>query len=191
MEASSTSINISGNVPIEVKPPSEPPTHNHKYPNFGRYVEGCAACHAKYPDGPPKRGKSDAAKNLEAEVERLKAELAKSYTQSVKPASSDDATRQLAEIMLRREAKQLVKEEELEQRKAEARADFLRVAKEQEAQKQARENSCSHTKDNGRTAIAASQIHSDGMLHPFCMRCFKTFAPRRPNQAEMATSVEA
>ena len=117
MEASSTSINISGNVPIEVKPPSEPPTHNHKYPNFGRYVEGCAACHAKYPDGPPKRGKSDAAKNLEAEVERLKAELAKSYTQTMRPAS-DDSTRQLAEIMLRREAKQLVKEEELEQRHA-------------------------------------------------------------------------
>ena len=190
MEASSTTVNITGNVPIEVKPVQVETKHSHG-PNFGRYVEGCAACMAKYPNGKPIRTKK-AKDDKDAEIERLKMELARTYTKQVeaKP-QSDDATRQLAEIMLRREAKQLLKDEETDKRKAEARADFLRVAKEQEAMKLARENSCSHTKENGRSAIAASQIHSDGFLHPFCMRCFKTFAKRRPNQAEMATSVEA
>jgi len=184
VEASATSINITGNVPIEIKEVQVETKHNHK-PNYGRYVEGCAACMAKHPNGPPKKQ----AKSKDDEVARLKAELAKAYSQTTKPAGDDDATRKLAEIMLRREAKQIEKDELLDARKAEARADFLRVAKEQEAQKTARENSCSHTKENGRSAVAASQIHSDGLLHPFCMRCFKTFTPRRPNHAEMPTAV--
>lgn len=190
MESSSTTINISGTVPLEVTNATvETPKHSHG-PNFGRYVEGCAACVAKYPNGPVKKER----KPKTDEIAALKAELAKAYSQA-QPAkvSNDDATRQLAEIMLRREAKQAHKEEEAEARRLLAREQDLVAAKEQMVQKLAREAACEstgHRKENGRSALAASQVHNDGFLHPFCMRCFKTFSKRRPNHEEMSTSVQ-
>lgn len=193
VEASATTVNITGTSPIQVEETAgvqHEVKHTHG-PNFGRYVAKCPACIAKYPNGPEKRTrKAKPVEDKDAEIERLKAELAKSYTQSVKPVQSDsDVNRELANLMLKREAKQLRQEEELESRKAEARADFLRVAKEQEAQKLARETNCSHTKENRRSAVADQQIHNNGMVRPFCMRCGKVWPWRRPTMDQMPTAV--
>ncbi len=68
---------------------------------------------------------------------------------------------------------------------------MLLIAREQEVQKLQREAACSHTKENGRSAVCGQQIHNDGYVHPFCQRCFKTFPKYRPQQDQMPTSINA
>ncbi len=194
MEASSTTINIS-NATIAETPTTathQVETKHSHGPNFGRYVEGCAACIAKYPNGPQKRTRTaKPATDKDAEIARLKAELSKSYTQQVEKTSvPDDVNRELANIMLRRETRQLREEEATESRKAQARAEWLVVEQEQERKTKARQDNCSHTKPNGQTARIGSQIHNNGMIRPFCPHCGKLWAWQRPSHEQMPTSID-
>jgi len=125
-----------------------------------------------------------------AEIAALKAQIELLMArQNVQTSGS--STDELVKIMLRREAETIQKEEVNRQRIATAREDMLRIGREQELVKAHREASCGHTKPNGVSAICASQIHNDGYLHPFCQRCGKTWARRRPSGDLMPTSVDA
>ena len=218
MEASSTTLNITTPEPtakIEWTPANTVFKGHSHGPNFGRYVEGCPACAIKFPDGPVKRimrprrktlqSKSEASEkviaDLLAEVNRLNALPPKvvvvpgpapePVAMPQTPLTASTSTEELVKIMLRREAKTIEKEEATLARIQASREDMLRVGREQEMQKQFREDHCSHTKENGRTAICNQQIHNDGYVHPFCQRCFKTFSKYRPQHDQMPTSVGA
>ncbi len=83
MESSSTTVNITGAIPIEpvteVPNPKTIARHSHGQ-NFGRYVAGCPACIKKYPDGPgsmPKRRVRPDSKSARiAAMQKTIAELA-------------------------------------------------------------------------------------------------------------------
>ncbi len=70
-------------------------------------------------------------------------------------------------------------EEEARQRKAileRAKRDKLELVRiEIEAKKQ-REEGCAHKKQNGESTVMG-QKHSDGKVHPICIRCQKEFEP--------------
>lgn len=192
--------------------------HNHPM-NFGRYVADCPRCQQNHPNGPPKPKSHHKAKPAApvavapthvpvSEVENLKAEIAglKALIQAallapppapvtdpapVPAAAASTSTDELVRLMLRRESEAMLKEEEAHKRMIASREDMLRIGREGELLKQQREANCQHTKENGRTAIYASQIFNDGMIHPFCCHCMKTFPPRRPAGDQMPTSVDA
>lgn len=106
------------------------------------------------------------------------------------PTSENPQLASLLELLLRKEKKTLEKEEEDELRRLQAREDMIKVTMEAEAIKVRAQANCSHTKENGRSAVAQQQVHNDGYIHPFCMRCGKVFAKRRPTHEEMPTAVE-
>ena len=218
MNASSTTLNIESTAPAEPKPAPvldsigrKKNMHSHGS-NFGRYVEGCPACIAKYPGGPgsvpvnKQRKRNDTAKG---QLERAQAQVAETNAQNAKLAESSAATIRalqeqidklrsgevtpagaqskgvdaLVELMLRKESR-AIQEEELErQRLLESREQMLKVEMERIRQDEARQAVCGHTKENGRTAICNQQVHNDGMVHPFCQRCFKTWPPHVPARA--------
>jgi hypothetical protein len=39
------------------------------------------------------------------------------------------------------------------------------------------QDSCGHCSQDGTSTVLNSQIHNDGMIHPFCARCMKEFDP--------------
>lgn len=71
------------------------------------------------------------------------------------------------------------KEEELRDRR---RKEAILLAKEEEEAIKRRQANCSHTKENGKPSIAG-QVHSDGLVHPICLRCQKEFKPHPPAEA--------
>lgn len=169
MEASATTQNINAPTVTVTNATDAKPKHNHK-PNFGRYVAECAACVARYPDGPPKKSKKD-------------------KTAAPPAAPSGDALSQLVQLMLAKEAKTIQKEQDDDARREEARQDMLRIAKEQEAQKLARQANCRHVKENGRSAING-QVHNDGLYHPICHHCFKEFTPVPPTGEKLQRGIQ-
>lgn len=193
MEASSTTVNITGTAPIQVTATQGAALeikHTHG-PNFGRYVADCPKCHELHPDGPPKRSKK-LKPSLAEENAALKAQLAELVAAKV-GITSGNATDQLVQLMLADQAEKLREKEAEKTRKAMAREADLKAAQQLVAQKSAVQANCEltgHKKENGRSAIFQSQVHNDGMVHPFCSRCFKTFPARRPTQEQMSTSVE-
>lgn len=206
MESSTTTVNIqSPSVDGTVKAIAPmAPKHTHG-PNFGRYVEGCEACARKYPDGPgtrpTKRPRSNSETKfaaLQSEIAQLKAakpagiapEIAETITAlmdqieklkagSASPVDAESSsTDKLVELMLRKEGR-AIEEEELKLKRAlESREQMLQIEREHIRQMDVMQTACTHTKPNGVTAICASQVHNDGMVHPFCQRCFKTWPPR-------------
>ena len=65
------------------------------------------------------------------------------------------------------------------------REDMIRVANMEIAATKANQAACSHRKENGRT-LFHGQEHSDGMVHPICLRCQYLMPPYRLG-ADMAT----
>ncbi len=223
MEAGVTTLNIQAQpepAPVQVQAPTKFANthipHNHK-PNFGRYVNGCHACMAKWPDGPPVRTRRPpvpvpAAAPAEPGLTRedviaLLREHAPQVVQAVEAAEAvpmaektaeQNTLEKLVQLMLNREAKALVKDEADEARKLQGRKDMVRMAQEQEAMKSNIQSNCgweygrpgSHTKENGRSAING-QIHNDGLYHPICFRCFKAFPPEKPNAQQVRSGVTA
>ena len=65
------------------------------------------------------------------------------------------------------------------------REDMIRVANMEIAATKANQAACSHRKENGRT-LFHGQEHSDGMVHPICLRCQYLMPPYRLG-ADLAT----
>jgi hypothetical protein len=64
-----------------------------------------------------------------------------------------------------------------EKRQAEIRLkDSIELARLEIEMRELAWASCSHTKENGKQCIGG-QVHSDGLYHPFCLRCQKPFPP--------------
>lgn len=180
MQASATTETING-----PSIPTEPANHNHK-PNFGRYVAGCPRCQEIHPNGPPP--KKSRAKKSEA-TGMTKDEMIAFLREQAPQVAANTPLEQLVQLMLNKEAKVIQKENEEAKRKEAARQDMIRMTAEQEAVRIAAQNACGHVKENGRTAIVG-QVHNDGLYHPFCQRCMKTFPPRRPNQEQLSRAVQ-
>ncbi len=216
MEAGVTTLNIQAQpepAPAQVQAPTKFANthipHNHK-PNFGRYVNGCHACMAKWPDGPPvrtRRPQAQVAPPVDPGLTRedviaLLREHAPQVVQAAEAAPAAEKTAEqntlerLVQLMLARESKMLIKDEADEARKLQSRKDMVKMAQEQIAMKKNIQDNCgweygrpgSHTKENGRSAING-QIHNDGKYHPICMRCFKEFTPETPNAQQMRSGV--
>lgn len=227
--ASSTTLNIESDVPktvpVNIIPEVAPavstdrrrrgasPKHAHG-PNFGRYVEGCSACIAKYPGGPgtipvnkqrkrwdTSKGQVAAATAATEQTAAMAANVANSSAQTITalmdqidklkaviasgPAVApvaNNSTDELVRLMLRKEGQAIQKEELEAKRLLESREQMLKVEMERVHQDEIRQSACGHTKENGRSAICASQVHNDGMVHPFCQHCFKTWEPRLPSR---------
>lgn len=208
MEASATTVNIQSQGFAEVpKPQKRHGAHSHG-PNFGKYVEGCSECIRKCPDGPPANGYIGKAKRIrhstadvaqqakqalqqEANqlVERLNAERARADELASQIKKSEDPMSKLVELMLSREAKTIQKEMDVEARAKAAREDMLRITREALAQKTAHQNACSHTKENGRSAVNG-QVHNDGLYHPLCLRCMKEFPPQAVGKEAISNGVQ-
>lgn len=71
------------------------------------------------------------------------------------------------------EKEKLAQEEELKKRQLDA---MMELGRTEEQAKIDRENACGHKKENGSWCIGG-QEHSDGMIHPVCLRCGKSFPP--------------
>ncbi len=63
--------------------------------------------------------------------------------------------------------------------------DMIKVANMEIAATRANQAACSHKKENGRT-LFHGQEHSDGMVHPICLRCQFLMPPYRVT-ADLAT----
>ena len=70
----------------------------------------------------------------------------------------------------------------------ERQEQMLRVATEEIEGKNRLQEMCDHKKENGRPAIGG-QIHSDGLVHPLCLHCFKEFPPYKPGQEMIAGGI--
>ena len=135
--------------------------------------------------------------DLRSEILRILSEQMPQQIQMTAPPSSD-TLEQLVRLMLAKQEKDVRKENDDDRRRAIAREDMLKVAKEQEQIIAIRQAQCgaeygrpgSHTKENGRSAING-QVHNDGLYHPVCFRCFKEFTPQRPGHEQISTSVTA
>lgn len=83
------------------------------------------------------------------------------------------------------EAKQIAEKARL----AEYSLQMVEMAKQQERDVWNRQNViCKHTKENGERSIGG-QIHSDGKIHPICLRCQKLFDPIDPPQELMSNGI--
>lgn len=76
---------------------------------------------------------------------------------------------------------------ERERRESDMRA-MVELAKTQELETRRRQETCSHRKENGERSVGG-QIHSDGKIHPICLRCQKQFTPIDPPQELLSTGV--
>ena len=77
-------------------------------------------------------------------------------------------------------------EEETQKKKellARTKADKLELVRIEMESKAQREASCAHLKQNGQSTIMG-QKHSDGKIHPICLRCQKEFPPYRARTEE-------
>lgn len=82
-------------------------------------------------------------------------------------------------------AKKLKEEEDANRRMQE----MLTVARaEEEAKKQAWAN-CKHVKEDGRPSVSG-QVHSDGKIHPICLRCQFEFTPYAPTSDMLANGIQ-
>jgi hypothetical protein len=61
-------------------------------------------------------------------------------------------------------------------RKEANRVAMLELAKTEIEGKLNREARCSHTRPEDGKRMIGGQVHSDGMIHPLCLRCGKEFA---------------
>lgn len=68
------------------------------------------------------------------------------------------------------------KQAEEKARIAQLRQDSIDMAKLEIEQRELGYKNCSHQKENGKPSVGG-QIHSDGLYHPFCLRCQKPFEP--------------
>ena len=66
------------------------------------------------------------------------------------------------------------KQKEEEERQQRNRESMLELGRAEIAAKEKRERDCSHKKERGEWAIGG-QEHTDGFIHPICMRCGKEF----------------
>ncbi len=96
----------------------------------------------------------------------------------------------LAELMLRREAKQLAKEEEVERRRLASKEEMRRSVEASKAAFAQSQANCPHQFPNGKSARTEGQIYNHGMYEPFCQICQFRFPKRRPTREEMPTVVE-
>lgn len=74
------------------------------------------------------------------------------------------------------EQEKIDKEKAFKKRAMEQRVE---IARQEMAAKAERENRCNHKKEKGESAVFG-QKHSDGMVHPICVRCQKQFEPYKP-----------
>lgn len=79
-----------------------------------------------------------------------------------KPSAEDQEEIDKNKLMKERAAKQRVE-----------------VARQEMAAKAEREQRCNHKKEKGESAVFG-QKHSDGFVHPICVRCQKQFDPYKP-----------
>jgi hypothetical protein len=61
----------------------------------------------------------------------------------------------------------------------------ISIAKAEEEQRTRAQMACQHRKENGKSAVGG-QLHSDGLIHPLCLRCLAEFKPIKPSP-EMLT----
>lgn len=203
MEASSTTMNITG--PAAPDPETKRPIRHSHGANFGKFIAGCPRClwNRENPDrespSHKKRRKESVRPQVEAAVsavtkEQILAILRENAPKVLTNAAAEtqeNTLQQLVKLMLARESRTLKKEEDTEARRLQMREEMVKVARENIANLERHQAACNHTKENGRSSVAQSQIHNDGYIHPFCMRCQKTFPKRRPYRDEQSTSVEA
>ena len=79
------------------------------------------------------------------------------------------------------EQEKLDAEAALKRRQQEQRVE---TARQEMASKAARESRCSHTKERGESAVYG-QKHSDGLVHPICVRCQKLFPTYKPRAEDI------
>lgn len=135
------------------------PKHDHK-PNFGRFVEGCAACALKAASPPVARAQSATETLAQLLLEEKEEKLLKSKEEKRRAQESRD---------------QMV----LAARDQEA----LKTQREEAC------GMNGHKKENGASAIAQGQVYNDGFLKPFCQRCFKRFPNQRPGVEQMQAHI--
>lgn len=109
-------------------------------------------------------------------------ELTKDQLESLIAKAIETAVRVAKEPTEEEQMKKLQEEEERDRRRKEA----VELARVEEESKKAAWASCSHTKPNGQRSVSG-QIHSDGLVHPICLRCQFPFPPFKPS-AEQITS---
>ncbi len=100
---------------------------------------------------------------------------------------------ELIQLLLRKEVAGLHKEEETAAKILQAREDMRRVESEKIAIEKQRQDDCErytgHKKENGRSAISGQQ-HNDGLIHPFCQRCFKQMTPYAPGKEQISNGLQ-
>lgn len=107
--------------------------------------------------------------------ESLQEVLSKAIEAAVKAAKEpDEATK----ARIAKEA------EEAEKRQAQ----MIELAKAEEESRKVKWANCSHKKENGKPCVGG-QIHSDGLVHLFCLRCQYPFPPFKPTQDMLATGI--
>jgi hypothetical protein len=67
--------------------------------------------------------------------------------------------------------------------KARAQQQRIAIAEKDMRSKAEHEARCSHKKEKGESAVFG-QRHSDGMVHPICVRCQHEFPPYKPRAEE-------
>ena len=113
------------------------------------------------------------AESITLSKEELQSLLSGIVTQT--NAALVEAVRELRKPSLEEQVK-IDKERELEQRRMKESVELARVEEEGRTRRQ---GSCPHRKENNEHTLRG-QIHADGMVHLFCLRCqlpFKPFAP--------------
>lgn len=87
--------------------------------------------------------------------------------------------RTLVEELRKPDPETAAKQEAERKRLREAREHAVQVAIAEEQSKKAKQDACGHVKENGKSTVSG-QKHSDGLVHPVCLRCQKEFTPYRP-----------
>lgn len=112
--------------------------------------------------------------------------------ESQEPAGINITADQLQKILQEvvkaaREPDEITKQKQEEEKLLKERRlkESVEMAKAEEQARELRWKTCTHTKPDGRTAVAKGQVFSDGLYHPFCLACQKPFPTFRPSPEDM------
>lgn len=157
--------------------------HSHK-PNYGRYVDGCPACIAKYPEGRPEH------------KQKARPEVTEAASQAgISPDQLVEAMRVLGMELRKPDPEVARLAAEQKARLLIAKSNERQIIAEHDSRVKANQAACAsrgHRMDGGRSPASAisGQIHGDGMYHGLCVACQWTFV-RKPSIDEMGMGVLA
>lgn len=77
-------------------------------------------------------------------------------------------------------AEEKEKREKEEAMRKRALEENMKIVKEEMELRRRTQELCGHKKENGKSCVGG-QIHSDGLIHPLCLRCGKEFTPVKPS----------